>query len=80
MLSLIINIFYIKITLMRIIQLMVASSPAHIGWHTLSQFLRHIKSHSSYSSRISIPSIIQNGPFQRYVCDQKEWKISLLNG
>ena len=26
------------------------------------------------------PSIKPTGPFQRHVCDQKKWKISLLNG
>ena len=32
-------IFQIKIRIMRIIQLSTASSPAHIEWDTLSQFL-----------------------------------------
>ena len=48
-------IFYIKITIMRIIHLRAASSPAQIEWDTLSQFLPPgiIKSHSSCSSQIS---------------------------
>ena len=51
-------IFYIKITIMRIIQLRAANSPAHIEWDTLSQFfapgienLTHHAHHESLSRR-----------------------------
>ena len=32
------------------------------------------------SYQISLAEMQSDGPFQRHVCDQKKWKISLLNG
>ena len=46
----------------------------------LEWFKNYLSKRKQYVSYNSCKSQLEDGPFQRHVCDQKKGKISLLNG